>query len=299
MSNISSQFSPAGLSPRQNALSDAQFSSYVREQSVSAGESLNAGLTIKTKEGDVVTLTSGSYSQFDAYSYNSKGIVQTKQGTAVAEKNYREVTLTSGDTFSFSVAGDLNDKELEDIEAIVKGIDEVISEMTAGDMDQAVATAMTMGGYDTVSAYSADITYEKSFASQTRIEAQTQKEPDQTTEPSSENTAIPKAENPIPALEPFPENTRPWKKKNLTLKNIDKFVEKMTQKLEKYDEKLAGHAKDPVDKLFDHHHGKAKARGRGKNHSELNMIAQAKKQMEKMIDKLAGRAFENQLSAFS
>ncbi len=294
MSNISSQFTPASLSSRQNALSDAQLSSYVKEQSLSASESLNAGLTIKTKEGDLVTLTSGSYSQFDAYSYNSKGIVQNEQGTAVVKQNYREVTLTSGESFSFSVQGDLNEEELEDIEAIVKGIDEVISEMTAGDMEEAVATAMSMGGYDTVSAYSADISYAKSYTAQTRVEAQTQN-----FETLPENDASPEQETPIPALEPFPENSRPWKKKNFSLKNIDKFVEKMAEKLENQEEKLAGPAKDPIDKLFDHHRGKAKGRGRGKNHSEFNMIAQAQKQIDKLIDKLTSRAFENQFSAFS
>ncbi len=56
MSTIVNQPLAAG----QNALSDAQFSSYVRKQSFHAYESLDAGLTIKTKEGDIVTLTSNS-----------------------------------------------------------------------------------------------------------------------------------------------------------------------------------------------------------------------------------------------
>jgi hypothetical protein len=295
MSNISSRFSQANLSPRQNTLPDAQLSAYIKEQSLTASESLNAGLTIKTKEGDLVTLTSDSYSQFDAYSYNSKGIVQTEQGTVVEKQNHREVTLSSGESFSFSVQGDLSQEELEDIEAIVKGIDEVISEMTAGDMKEAVATAMTMGGYDTVSAYSADITYEKSYSSQTRVEAQTLD-----AEPLPENSAaVPERQSPIPALEPFPENSRPWKKKNFSLKNMNEFVERMAEKLEDKDEKLAGPAKDPIDKLFDHHRGRTGRRGRGKDQSEVNLIAQARKQLDEFIDKLTSRAFENQLSRFS
>ncbi len=150
--------------PRQNALQDAQFSNTVKKQSLSAYESLDAGLTIKTKEGDLVTLTSNTHAGLDAFMYNGKGIVETGSGSAVVTQNQREITLTSGESFSFSVVGDLSEQELTDIESIVKGIDEVIAEMAEGDMDDALDKALSMGGYDTVSMYSADITYQRSYS---------------------------------------------------------------------------------------------------------------------------------------
>ncbi|MCK5350629.1 MAG: hypothetical protein KAJ25_14625, partial [Desulfobacula sp.] len=128
MSTIPNLPLTAGLLPRQNTLPDARFSSYIQKQSLSAYESLDAGLTIQTKEGDLVTLTSNTYSEFDAFMYDSKGVLQTETGKAVVTQNIREITLTSGESFSFSVVGDLSEEELGDIEAIVKGIDQVIAQ---------------------------------------------------------------------------------------------------------------------------------------------------------------------------
>ena len=304
MSNIPSQFSPAGFSSRQNALSDAQFSSYIRQQSLTAQESMNAGLTIKTREGDIVTLTSNSYAQLDAYSYNSKGIIETDQGTAVVKQNHREITLTSGDSFSFSVVGDLNEDELKDIEAIVKDIDEIIAQMAKGDMDDAVAKAMTMGGYDTVSAYSADITYEKSYARTTQTQAQTQTlEQPQTDSatPIEENNVLPEQEKLIPSMEPFPENTRPWKNKSQSIKNFDKFIEKMTQKIEEIEDKKLEKVKDPIDKLFGHHLENTRKNHHQKNsqnHHEFNGIKEAREQVKEFIEQMTSQTFERQFSAF-
>ncbi|MBU2431175.1 MAG: hypothetical protein KKH99_10820, partial [Proteobacteria bacterium] len=144
MNTIHSQaMTPASV--RQEALSDAQFSSYVRKQSLSVSEHMKAGLTIKTKEGDLVTLSSSSYARMDSYLYDSKGALKTETGTVAVSQNIREITLASGERFAFSVSGDLNEEELADIENIVKGIDDIISQMAEGDMEGAVADARAMG----------------------------------------------------------------------------------------------------------------------------------------------------------
>ena len=295
MSSIPDQSAMAGVSNQQNALQDAQFASYMRKQSVSAYESLDAGLTIKTKDGDLVTLTSNSYAQFDASMYNSKGVFLSDSEKLLVTHNQREITLTSGESFSFSVVGDLGEEELDDIEAIVKGIDEIISEMAKGDMDDAVALALSMGGYDTVSMYSADITYQKSYAMTS--ETQVQQAQAETVKAMPEPELLPVEENPIPSVkEPFPENHRPRKKKNNTIENIDKFVERMAKEMEKIDEKLIDKAQKPIDKLFRRH-----LRGMKKNHgddvSTYNAIENAQKQIEKMIDKMASKIFKNHFSA--
>ncbi len=90
--------------------------------------------------------------------------MQTKSGGKAVSQNQREITLTSGESFSFSVTGNLNEKELVDIENIVKGIDGIISEMARGNMNDAVKKALSMGHYDTVSMYLANISYRKSYA---------------------------------------------------------------------------------------------------------------------------------------
>lgn len=301
MSTIPSQFSPAGFSSRQNALSDAQFSSYERQQAVTAQESLSAGLTIKTREGDLVTLTSDSYSQLDAYSYNSQGIIQTQDGTAVMKQNHREVTLSSGDRFSFSVVGELSEQELEDIEAIVGGIDEIIEEMTAGDMDDAIAAAMSMGGYDTVSEYSADITYERTFAASTQTRAETQ---GQITPPAaqtnadtvSENNSLAGTEQASPFQEMFSEDTGFAKNMGRFVEKFDKLMEKMAQQLEKQEEKLLDKAEKPVDKLFGHHLAKLKEND-GADTAVSDAVADARKKVQSLMEQFTSQMFSNEFSA--
>ena len=128
---------------------------------VNSYESMDAGLTIKTREGDIVTLSSSQYSEFSANEYSSQGEVRTPEGSARLSTHTREITLSSGEAFSFSVQGDLNEQELADIAAIVQGVDGIISEMVQGDMDAAVANALNMGPYDSVSMYAADILRDK------------------------------------------------------------------------------------------------------------------------------------------
>lgn len=242
MSSIQSQAASAGVSPRQNALSDSQFSSYVKKQSLSAYESLDAGLTIKTKEGDLVTLTSSSYSKLDAFLYNSKGVLQTDAGKVTATQNQREITLTSGDSFTFSVEGDLSEQELGDIEAIVKGIDEVISQMAGGNMDDAVAKALSMGGYDTVSMYAADITYQKSYQMTSEVQAETMKNVDNYVEKMAERLAahddklVGKAQKPVDTL--FRHHLRNMRENNGEEKSIYNAIENARKQMEKMFEKM-------------------------------------------------------------
>ena len=242
MSSIQSRSLTAGPSPRQSALSDAQFSSYVKKQSYSAYESLDAGLTIQTREGDLVTLSSNTYSKLDAFMYNSRGILQTDAGKVAVTQSQREITLASGESFTFSVEGDLSEEELLDIEAIVKGIDEVISEMAQGDMKDAVATALSMGGYDSIAAYAADITYQKSYAMTSEIEAQTTENPEKFIEKMTEQIEsldeklVDKVQKPIDKLfrhhlENMKENTGEERSLYNAVENAGKKIDKMIDKI--------------------------------------------------------------------
>jgi hypothetical protein len=134
------------------------------EAAVNSYESLDAGLTIQTREGDVVTLNASMFSELDAYEYNSQGEIAGKRGRASVAYSEREMTLSSGEQFTFKVQGDLSEEELKDIEAIVSGIDGIISEMAEGDMEEAVSKAMSMGNYDSISQFEADITMERSYS---------------------------------------------------------------------------------------------------------------------------------------
>lgn len=153
----------AGSGCPRNSLNTNPAAGTVSQQSVRTSERLAAGLTIRTREGDLVTLSSSSYSSVDAWTYDSRGSVTTPGQTAAGRVSYREITLTSGHRFSFSVQGSLSADELADIDRFVSDIDGIIYEMTSGDMDEAVARALSMAGYDTISQYSADLSYQRSY----------------------------------------------------------------------------------------------------------------------------------------
>jgi len=228
-------------------------------------------VTIKTKEGDLVTLTSNTYTELDAFMYDSKGVLQTDSGRVMVSQNMREITLTSGESFTFSVVGELSEEELVDIEAIVKGIDEIISQMAGGDMDGAVAQALTMGGYDTVSMYAADITYQRSVAMASEIRTEAVK-------------TMPGA---LPEADIFSGNYGAHKKRNNSIDTMDKFLEKMVKNLEKFEEKLVEKAQKPIDKLFKHYLEDVKER-KGEEISICDAIDNARKRIEKMIDQMTG-----------
>ena len=150
------------------APSNTSTASSSRELSVASYASLDAGLTIQTREGDVVSLSTSQYSELGAHEYSSRGVVSNENGYVAASYNVREITLTTGETFSFTVEGDLNEEELEDIESILTGVDNIIGDMMEGDLQGAVSQAMRMGYYDSISSYEADITVKSAYAMYSR-----------------------------------------------------------------------------------------------------------------------------------
>ncbi len=301
MSSIQNPSVAVASPQQQNALSDAQFSNYTRKQSMSVHESLNAGLTIKTKEGDLVTLTSNSYAQFDAFQYNSKGVLNTDTGRAMVSQNHREVSLATGENFSFSVVGELSEEELLDIEAIVTGIDSIISEMEEGDMNGAIDKALSMGGYDSVSMYSADITHKKSYemvseTSAQQIETKPYGSDPSWTRPASYAGKKTDYDTGYPSFSNmFSESLNPPKNEDSFLKNVDSLMEKMINELEKHEEKMVEKAQSPLDKLFDHHKRNA-MNHEGEETTAYKDIENIQKKMELIIEEMAGNMFENYFS---
>ncbi len=131
---------------------------------LSKSENSSANLTITTSEGDIVKLSSQSYYDFKSLLYDKKGQVYSDAGTITNQTSYREMTLKSGQSFTFSVEGHLNEQELNDVEKIVGQIDNILHHMEKGDMDNALKKALKMGGYDTVSGFSADLSVKKSYS---------------------------------------------------------------------------------------------------------------------------------------
>lgn len=259
MNNIDNQFPLTGSTNRQNSPYDFRSAGYLEQQSIKSRESLDTDLVIHTKEGDKVTISSDSYTNLDTYTYNSMGMVQTNAGTEAYSEQYREITLASGKSFSFTVLGDLNEDELKDLESMLKGVDEIVSDVKEGDMEGALNGALGLGDFRTFSAYKVDISYEQYYemTSSMAATATAQKES------SGEN---------IPA-----ESISQNEKQGVPF-NTDKFFDKLLSHLDKSNEKLLGAVKNPLNKLFQHHL------------DELSDLAEDSKSLMKMIDEAMKKA---------
>ena len=240
MSNMVPQFSPAGLPPRHNA--PGFYSSlYQKELSFNSSHSASTDLVIETREGDRVTLNSSSFSSMNAHFYTSEGVVQTESGTALFSQNQREITLASGQSFSFSVAGDLSEEELADIEELLKGLDRVMSEMRQGDISAAMEKALSIGSFGTVSAYSAELSASSSYDIQSAAATEISR-------------VLPDQQNrPAPGFDSQPPGLLPRGELDSAREDFDRFFSRLMQQLLAHEEKLLGLAKKPIDKLFEHH----------------------------------------------
>ena len=159
-----SSLSDVKAASQRPGFQDQNFSGRTDKTELAAYHRLDAGLTIKTREGDIVTLSTSRFSSLNAREYNSQGIYTTKDGSVSGQIHERQIELASGETFAFSVQGDLNEQELADIENIVSSVDGIIYEMAGGNMDDAIAKALSMGSYDSVARYEANISVAQAYS---------------------------------------------------------------------------------------------------------------------------------------
>lgn len=305
--NSVSQANANGLHNRA-ALSNNSSASSSSELYVNSYSSLDAGLTIQTREGDVVTLSATQDSQLEAYEYSSRGIISNKDGYAAASYNVREITLSTGETFSFTVEGDLNEEELEDIESIITGVDNIIGEMMDGDMMDAVSEAMRMGYYDSISSYEADITVTSGYAMYSQ-------EQTATTGALGQDLAAAYLEDYDDAGTDDGETTR--MARNLATS----FMDRLSELLEKQQEESLARAREPLSSLFDHYLETQKAneaseaqageeealvdesqtdKGRADKSkpSFSNLLEMAAQAVDRTISDMLKKAFENSLRSF-
>lgn len=249
-------------------LQQAGFASH--ERFLNAYEEMDAGLTIQTREGDLVTLSANSFSGLESYEYNSQGVLQTEEGMAQVNQHMREISLYNEESFSFSVQGDLNEQELADIEAIVKGIDEIIGQMAQGDMGGAVESALTMGSFDSISMYQADITLARGY--------------------EYAESAYAAAASTLP---PAPEAPGLERDDDTTI-HVPSMVEKMAEMLEEQQEELLAKAAQPLESLFDHHL-EALEEEEEEDTPFYNALATARDEVATMINDMVRDIFENYL----
>lgn len=269
MNNIASNLAHAGLYNRQSQ-PDLYSSHYVRERSLSMRENLDTELVIKTSEGDLVSINSSSYSSLDAATYDARGVLRADGMMTAYSQSERAISLASGESFSFSVQGDLSKEEIADIESLLKVIDGVITELKDGDMTGTMEKAMDLGGYDTLSAFSADMSYEYSYSESSAV--------------SSSIAQFLPSEEGEQQLAAAPSTDA----KGRDLINFDKFMNKLLDKIDKHGDKHLAHANKPIDMLFDHHLKKLEDDAEGNNNEIITALDKAISTIDSIIEKLTG-----------
>ena len=284
MSTISNRLPLTDLSNRYNPTTK-QAAAYIKEQSVNFRENLSTSLSLETRDGDRITLSSSSYAQMDAYLYDSRGIIATDSGFAAASMSQREITLASGQSFAFTVEGNLSEEELQDIESLLSGLDGIITEMKDGDMDEAFSQALKLGGYATVSNFAADIRLEQSYEMRSAITA-TAAGFIPETEAGAEEPS--QSDDTSPATAP----TTAKGHKYGHLDAFEKFFAKLADQLEKHDDKLVGIAREPIGKLFNHHQDEM---DESKNAGLYAIIDKAMGEIDALIEEIIGSRFDKQI----
>ncbi len=268
MNPVTSQpFSAAAYGGRQAGMMHNRETGHQVSQSMHAAVATEAALTIQTREGDVVTLASSSFSRLDAGIYNSRGTLVTETGSAVSSVSHRQVTLSSGQAFSFSVQGDLNATELSDIDDIILRIDSILSEMAAGNMDEAIAQALAMEGYDTISGYSADLSSRRTF--QSVYEAR--------------YSSI---------SEPFPDTDSSFSGVMAAQVDVEEMMARIRELLARQEDEILDAARRPVRQLVDHHLEELEAR-RPVDPVSFRALTDVSRQMDSLMDLLTKAGFDN------
>jgi len=215
-----------------------------KREALQASENKSLELSLTTNEGDTVTLSAGSFMEFASLSYDKSGRISNGSQSASASLSSREMTLASGSQFTFSVKGSLSDQEMDDIESIVKTLDEVINKMSTGNMDDAVSKALEMqDGYESISGFEADLSYSSAY----RFEQEMAKQ-EYYSASDSEN----QGDSTVLGTGLAQEETLP----DVPIDSSRRIMDMMLKELEKLKEEnqvIPQKAAEPVDQLLTHH----------------------------------------------
>ena len=123
ISNILSQFPDF-----QQVSSTTPFSVRTQQFQAQAQTSTTSNFSFTTAEGDRVSLSTGSASQFSFESYNFLGLAE---GQAVNVRS-QQLSTSEQSHFNLLIEGDLNEQELAEIQAFIDSSKSLLQELSAG-----------------------------------------------------------------------------------------------------------------------------------------------------------------------
>ena len=110
-------------------------------------------IVIRTLEGDTVTLSASTYNAAGYETYESLAVGKGGFAYRYGETAYFE----SRQQLSIAVSGDLNSEELEDINSILGTLDDIMTDLTAGNLGRALSRSSEFTGIDSIASFSANL----------------------------------------------------------------------------------------------------------------------------------------------
>jgi hypothetical protein len=104
-------------------------------------QSQETDLTLVTKEGDYVTISADSEFRLDFSTYDRTG----RMKGATSQLHSETLSLDSSQEFSISVKGDLNEQEMKDIHNVLQSLDNIMTDLQSGQLDQGMTEAGKLG----------------------------------------------------------------------------------------------------------------------------------------------------------
>jgi len=142
ISNILSQF------PDFHQLSfHTPFAVKTQQFQAQAQTSTTSNFNFLTAEGDRITLSTGSESNFSFESYNFLGLTE---GQAL-DFHSKQLSTSFRSEFNLLIEGDLNEQEQADIQAFLQSAKDILQDVDAGNVENATETAISLSELESLS----------------------------------------------------------------------------------------------------------------------------------------------------
>jgi hypothetical protein len=132
---------------------------YANAVQANAARSQASDIVIHTLEGDTVTLSSSTYNAGGFETYESLAASKGAYAYRYGETAYFE----SRRQMSTAVTGDLNQEELKDISEILGTLDDMMQDLTAGNLESALSRSSSFAALDSIASFSADLNVTATF----------------------------------------------------------------------------------------------------------------------------------------
>ena len=164
--------SPQDNTAALNSQKAPSFAAELQAAQLRVSQSQTADITIVTREGDTVTLSSSKSAELSFATYSALG----QAGKASASLSGMTAELQRSTSLSISFAGDLNKEELMDIRRALQTFQKAAHDVLTGHAEKAASRTAKLAKLDQISSIEADLIFNREV-SRTQASAKSKSAP--------------------------------------------------------------------------------------------------------------------------